>query len=105
MFEEGRTQPLRHAKFCIGRADDNDMVVPNKYITTSSHHCYLECPEETKSVFLRDDSSNGTFVNSEKIHKTGKALRWGDRVEIVRGEKVNLLRADSSLGVAPAQAS
>jgi len=53
----------------IGRAPDNDLVIQGPYATTVSlHHVVIDRDGECR---IRDlDSTNGTFVNGERISET-----------------------------------
>ena len=74
----GRTQELKGEKTTIGRADDNTFPIAESSV--SSHHC--EVLLRGSEVIVRDlDSTNGTFINGEKISegvlKAGEVLRLG----------------------------
>ena len=61
----------------IGRASDNDLVVAHPSV--SAHHAELHFDGE--QFLLRDlSSSNGTFVNGERI--TAGTLQDGDTVHV-----------------------
>ena len=47
----------------------------------------LEASARSEFPTLTDTSTNGTFVNGKKIHKSEKEIKWGDRVEVVKGKK------------------
>ena len=74
----GRTFELKGDKITIGRLDDNTFPIPEASV--SSHHC--EILRRDREVLVRDvGSTNGTFVNGEKITesvlKPGEVLRLG----------------------------
>ena len=78
----GRTHELRADKTTIGRVEDNTFQIAEPSI--SSHHC--EVLVKGSDFIVRDlNSTNGTFVNSEKITespiKPGQVLRLG-QIEI-----------------------
>jgi len=57
---------LDFPQLLIGRADDNDMSIPSDYV--SQHHILLI--RRSGSTILVDlNSTNGTFVNSERVYK------------------------------------
>ena len=57
-------KPLRAGVSTLGRKADNDVVVPDSYV--SGRHGQLEVTEQ--GVFLTDlGSSNGTFLNGAKL--------------------------------------
>jgi pSer/pThr/pTyr-binding forkhead associated (FHA) protein len=78
----GRSHELKADKTTIGRVDDNTFQIAEPSV--SSHHCEVEL---RGSDFLVKDlnSTNGTFVNGEKVTesvlKPGQTLRLG-QVEI-----------------------
>ena len=74
----GRTQELKVEKTTIGRVEDNTFQIAEPSV--SSHHC--EVLLRGKDVVVRDlNSTNGTFINGEKITesvlKPGQILRLG----------------------------
>ncbi len=63
----GNKIPLDKDSTTIGRSQDNDVKVENRFI--SRHHCRIF--REGYRYFIEDlSSSNGTFVNGEKIEST-----------------------------------
>ena len=74
----GRTHELKVDKTTIGRVDDNTFPIGEPSV--SSHHC--EILRKGSEVVVRDlNSTNGTFINGEKIAesllKPGQILRLG----------------------------
>src|SRR6516162_1080474 len=69
----GRTQELKVDKVTIGRVEDNTFQIAEPSV--SSHHC--EVLMRGADVVIHDlDSTNGTFINGEKI--TEKVLKIGE---------------------------
>ncbi|MGA2801611.1 MAG: FHA domain-containing protein [Verrucomicrobiota bacterium] len=76
--KSGRAYELKVDKTTIGRVEDNMFQIPEQSI--SSHHC--EVLLRGADVVIKDlDSTNGTFINGEKITegvlKPGQTLRLG----------------------------
>ena len=74
----GQTYELKVDKTTIGRVDDNSFPILEPSV--SSHHC--EILLKGSEVVVRDlNSTNGTFINGEKIAesvlKPGQILRLG----------------------------
>lgn len=74
----GRTHELKVDKTTVGRVDDNTFPVAEASV--SSHHC--EILLKGTDVVVHDlNSTNGTFINGEKITesvlKPGQVLRLG----------------------------
>jgi len=74
----GRTYDLKVEKTTVGRVSDNAFEIPEASV--SSHHA--EIILRGNDVVIRDlDSTNGTFINGEKITeaplKPGQTLRFG----------------------------
>jgi pSer/pThr/pTyr-binding forkhead associated (FHA) protein len=74
----GRTHELKGEKTTVGRVEDNMFQVAEPSV--SSHHC--EILLRGNDVVVRDlNSTNGTFINGEKIIesplKPGQILRLG----------------------------
>lgn len=80
LAQAGKTKiekPLRNG-ITIGRADDNDIVISHDGI--SAHHAVIYKNEDGTVTIEDRDSTNGTYVNGEKI--TSKRLKAGDRVTL-----------------------
>jgi pSer/pThr/pTyr-binding forkhead associated (FHA) protein len=91
----GRTHELKVDKTTIGRVEDNLFQIAEPSV--SSHHC--EILLRGAEVVVKDlNSTNGTFINGEKISesvlKPGQTLRLG-QIE---------LKLDDGTGPAPAAA-
>ena len=74
----GRTHELNVDKTTIGRVEDNTFQISEPSV--SSHHC--EILLRGTDVVVRDlESTNGTFINGEKVResvlKPGQVLRLG----------------------------
>src|ERR1051325_540968 len=74
----GRTHELNVDKTTIGRVEDNTFLIAEPSV--SSHHC--EILLRGNDVVVKDlNSTNGTFINGEKISesalKPGQTLRLG----------------------------
>lgn len=74
----GRTHELTVDKTTIGRVDDNSFPITEPSV--SSHHC--EILLRGSEILVKDlDSTNGTYINGEKISesvlKPGQILRLG----------------------------
>jgi len=74
----GRTHDLKAEKTTIGRVEDNTFQIAEPSV--SSHHC--EVLLRGNDVVVKDlNSTNGTFINGEKITespiKPGQILRLG----------------------------
>ncbi len=74
----GRTHELKVDKTTIGRVEDNTLQIAEPSV--SSHHC--EILLRGSDVVVKDlNSTNGTFINDEKISesvlKPGHTLRLG----------------------------
>lgn len=74
----GRTYELKVEKTTVGRVSDNAFEIPEASV--SSHHAEILLREG--EVLIRDlGSTNGTFINGEKITeavlKPGQTLRFG----------------------------
>ena len=88
----GRTQELKADKTTIGRVEDNTFQIAEPSV--SSHHC--EVVLRGKDVVIVDlNSTNGTFINGEKI--TEQVIKPG---QILRLGKIEL-RLDTEAPAAP----
>lgn len=87
----------------IGRAPDNDWVLPDPGRVVSGHHCEIEY--RGGSYWLKDTSTNGVFINDsdEPVSATGPViLRDGDRLAI--GDYMLVVSIDSRIDFLPAAA-
>lgn len=76
--QKGRTYELKVERTTVGRLEDNAFHLPEQSV--SSHHC--EILLRGNDVVIKDlNSTNGTFINGEKISeqvlKPGQILRLG----------------------------
>ncbi|WP_223592676.1 type VII secretion protein EssC [Neobacillus bataviensis] len=82
-FSEDRNEFTRHIVSAnvikIGRSKDSHICFTNKLV--SSSHCSIEYNEQGRAVIKDHNSSNGTYVNGEKIEK--KELAIGDVISIM----------------------
>jgi hypothetical protein len=87
----------------IGRAPDNDWVLPDLKRLVSGHHCDIEY--RSGEYWLRDRSTNGVFVNEadDPVSDTGPvALQDGDRLRM--GDYEILVSLDDRIDFLPADA-
>jgi type VI secretion system protein len=85
----------------IGRAPDNDWVLPDQKRLVSGHHCDIEY--RSGDYWIRDRSTNGVFVNEseESVSDTGPvALHDGDRLRL--GDYEILVSVDDRIDFLPA---
>lgn len=103
-FDDGKTLVARGCSFSIGRGDCNDLVNLSAHL--SAKHCRLEPTVSSVASgdggtdgglecgavapTLIDTSSNGTFVGGAKVHRAARELKWGEKVEVVKGNTVRL---------------
>jgi pSer/pThr/pTyr-binding forkhead associated (FHA) protein len=77
----GRTYDLKVGRNTVGRVDDNSFEIPDASV--SSHHGEVHLnSEDAKEILFRDlGSTNGSFVNGEKVTETilksGQVIRLG----------------------------
>ena len=95
---KGTSHELKVDRTTIGRVEDNTFQIPEASI--SSHHC--EVLQSGAEVVIKDlDSTNGSFINGEKITqsplKPGQTLRLGQiELQLVEGEGAPVAPAASS---------
>ncbi len=85
----------------IGRAPDNDWVLPDPKRLVSGHHCDIEY--RSGKYWLADQSTNGVFVNEseDSVAETGPvALQDGDRLRL--GDYEVLVSVDDRIDFLPA---
>jgi hypothetical protein len=94
----GRTFSFnQHDSFLIGRTPEAHLCFAgDRYF--SRHHCLLEI--NPPHSFLRDlGSTNGTFVNGQRVHET--SLRHGDRIQ--GGETILLVEVHADTADDPSE--
>lgn len=69
--------PLDRPRILIGRSEDNDLCIPSRYI--SRHHILL-VRHDNSTILIDLESTNGTFVNSERVYN--HVLADGDEISI-----------------------
>ncbi len=76
------TVPLVNGAVSLGRADGNDVVLPDPDRTISSRHCIIE--ERGNDYVVMDISTNGTFLNymPQPLGPTPSPLNHGDTIAI-----------------------
>lgn len=92
--------PMRQSSMRVGRSDQSDIVVKDSSV--SSRHCDLV--KEAGAIFVRDlGSSNGTFVNEERI--TQLELRHGDILRLGNAATVEVQIGGASAAPRPVAAA
>jgi len=85
----------------IGRAPDNDWVLPDPGRLVSGHHCEIEY--RSGAYWVRDTSTNGVFVNDAELPVSASGplpLRDGDRLRI--GDYELIVSVDARIDFLPA---
>jgi len=100
----GREHELKAERTTIGRVEDNTFQIAEASV--SSHHC--EILLRGNEVVVKDlDSTNGTFINDEKITEgvlnPGQVLRLG-QVELKLGTEGDVSTPVPAPAAAPAPA-
>jgi len=79
LVAKGRRWPVPLQGISIGRQDDNDLVLDVE--RASRHHARI-LPAEGRFFVADLDSSNGTYLNGERLVNESRWLNAGDRIEI-----------------------
>ena len=85
----------------IGRAPDNDWILPDTKRLVSGHHCDIEY--RSGAYWLSDKSTNGVYVNEsdDPVSETGPvSLQDGDRLRL--GDYEILVSLDDRIDFLPA---
>jgi pSer/pThr/pTyr-binding forkhead associated (FHA) protein len=81
---KGQQYPVDKSEYRLGRSADNDLRAAADD-SVSSEHARLRY--ENGGLFLYDqDSTNGTFLNDQRVTRTPVMVRPGDRIRL--GESV-----------------
>lgn len=73
-----KTYRLKYGKNCIGRFEDNDIVIDSKAV--SRRHCCIVIHSDERMEIFDTASKNGTRVNDQKIQKC--RLKSGDKITL-----------------------
>ncbi len=77
---QGKRFPIDKSNFCIGANSRNDLVIPDdKFV--SDNHAHV-CYDNGNLSLFDNESTNGTFLNNERIGEKPYSLRVGDRIKI-----------------------
>jgi predicted component of type VI protein secretion system len=111
IIDDQRTQPARGGSIVIGvggggigRAHDNDWVLPDPQRYLSAHHARVQFRDG--AYYLLDTSTNGVYVNDGTVAIGRRApypLRDGDRLRM--GDYELSVSIDTERGEAPGEAS
>jgi len=82
-----RRYTVRPGRQTVGRRGDNDIVIGDPSVSAS--HAWI-MNQQGHYVIMNTLSTNGTFVNGQRIHES--VLRHGDRVRLGVAEFVFLTR-------------
>jgi len=76
------SMPVLNGALTIGRAEGNDIILPDPDRTISSRHCVIE--ERGNDYVVLDISTNGTFLNymPQPLGPTPSPLNHGDTIAI-----------------------
>ena len=88
--DDGQEVPITEATTVFGRQSGADVVVPEAEVSRK----HAEIVEQDGMHYLRDlGSTNGTFVNSEKIPEGDRLLQDGDQIRLGSAEVSFVFRA------------
>jgi diguanylate cyclase (GGDEF)-like protein len=80
--EIGKRTPLQRQSYIIGRDTDADLVISRSAV--SRQHAQLSCDEQGEWWAIDMGSTNGTFVNEQKVNRQrltdGDQVRFGDAI-------------------------
>lgn len=77
----------------IGRHPDNDITVDAKYSTVSGRHATIT--RSGNSYVFEDHSTNGSYINEQKVHNTTATLRHGDTIRLSTGYLLDWRQIDA----------
>ena len=102
LVQEGTSQhnwPLAQEVTTIGRREDNDVVIPDRWI--SRHHA--EIHRRGSRYLIHDlESKNGLFVNGTRVAQP-VSLEDGDRIQIAPRCELVFVDSEATAPVAQAQ--
>ena len=89
MILNSQSQAIQEPEFItIGRSKENKIVLQNN-LKISGQHCKIKCINNTTIEIVDDRSTNGTFVNNQKLeHK--KVYRFSSSVKVNLANELTL---------------
>lgn len=84
------------AQITIGRNAQSTIVVDAQYNTVSGNHATISY--DGAAYILQDHSTNGTYVNGNRIHHTSCQIRLGDHITLGTQYVLNMNEVISLLG-------
>jgi DNA-binding winged helix-turn-helix (wHTH) protein len=90
----GNRWPVRGEPITLGRAQDCDIVLPERQI--SRYHARIE--QDEAGFIIRDlGSKNGTFVNGEAVRDQPYRLRDGDEIELANVLQIGFVAGEATM--------
>ena len=86
---------LTKQRISIGRNKNSQIVINNN--TVSKDHAIIEFDEDYNATIKDLNSSNGTYVNGEKLKKVPLKLRTGDKIKFGKYEKEYIFESSNLL--------
>ena len=80
----------------IGRNPQSTIVVDAQYTTVSGSHATITRNDNV--LTLEDHSTNGTYINGQKIHHASATIRIGDTITLGRQYPLNMREVLRYLG-------
>lgn len=84
------------AQITIGRNAQSNIVVDAQYNTVSGNHATISYDGSTYT--LQDHSTNGTYINGNRIHNASCQIRRGDHITLGSQYVLNINEVISLLG-------
>lgn len=84
------------AQITIGRNAQSTIVVDAQYNTVSGNHATISY--DGAAYILQDHSTNGTYVNGNRIHHASCQIRLGDHITLGTQYVLNMNEVTSLLG-------
>lgn len=84
------------AQITIGRNAQSTITVDAQYNTVSGNHATISYDGSTYT--LQDHSTNGTYVNGNRIHNASCQIRQGDHITLASQYVLNMNEVISLLG-------
>ncbi|MBR8826357.1 MAG: FHA domain-containing protein [Gomphosphaeria aponina SAG 52.96 = DSM 107014] len=89
-------------KILIGRGKDCDLVIPKKYNSVSRYHAEIR-PTVSGWEVCDLNSSNGVYVQGERVKESCRSLQKGDRIFLGKPDISNSVELSFELASPPAQ--
>jgi uncharacterized membrane protein YhaH (DUF805 family) len=79
---EERASPVVRSSITLGRSRSSDICIDDRYEDVSRDHARIR--QEGTTFILEDNSTNGSYVNGQKINRSHRVIQRSDEIRLGR---------------------